>query len=107
MSNIKIFADSPGDIPQELLGKDEYYVIRIHNGVEEIIATAPKGSTQITFETDKFSTYILAYKEHEKETTTKTLDENRFGSVGAAFALTGVMFVATRRKKKDDESEMY
>ncbi len=94
------------DIPQELLGKDEYYVIRIHNGVEEIIATAPKGSTQITFETDKFSTYILAYKEPE-EKTAKTLDENRFGNVGAAFALTAVMYVATKRRRKDDESEMY
>ena len=83
-------------------------IIRHNNIINiKIIATAPKGSTQIAFETDKFSTYILAYKEHEKETTTKTLDENRFGSVGAAFALTGVMFVATRRKKKDDESEMY
>ena len=94
------------DIPQELLGKDEYYVIRIHNGVEEIIATAPKGSTQITFETDKFSTYILAYKEPE-EKTAKTLDENRFGNIGAAFALTAVMYVATKRRRKDDESEMY
>ncbi len=95
------------DIPSELLGKDEYYMIRVHDGVEEIIATAPNGSTQITFESDRFSTYILAYKEHEEEQTAKTLDENRIGDVGAAFALTGVMYVATRRKRNDDESEMY
>ncbi|NLL63582.1 MAG: DUF1542 domain-containing protein [Ruminococcaceae bacterium] len=88
-------------IPAEFIGKGEFQVIRIHNGVPEIIATAPAGSTEITFETDKFSTYILAYKDKEK--LAGTMDENCIAEIGLTFALSALMFVATKRRKEDVE----
>lgn len=54
------------DLPNELLAPEgkvrTYYVIRVHEGVAEILPTTLNGKT-ITFETDKFSTYSIWYTE--------------------------------------------
>ena len=58
------------ELPDELLapkGKVRtYYVVRVHEGVAEILPTTLNGKT-ITFETDKFSTYSIWYTETDVE----------------------------------------
>ena len=58
------------DLPNELLAPEgkvrTYYVIRVHEGVAEILPTTLNGKT-ITFETDKFSTYSIWYTETDAE----------------------------------------
>lgn len=50
-------------LSDELKGKDEYTVIRSHEGtVEEIPATYNEQTNTLTFETNKYSTYAIAYK---------------------------------------------
>ena len=56
-------------IPNELLGKENYKIIRIHNGVADMIDAVIDGNN-LTFETDRFSTYALVYTESSN-------DENR------------------------------
>lgn len=59
-------------IPTELLSTDknvdrQYTIIRLHNGLaEEITGTFDETTGEFTFETDKFSTYAIAYKDTVK-----------------------------------------
>ena len=86
-------------IPEEYLGKDEYYVIRVHDGKSEVIATAPKGSTEIKVKTDKFSTYVLAYKGEDTDAIADTGDKSLAGALASLLA-TASAAVATLPKKK-------
>lgn len=43
-----------------------YVIIRIHNGESDIIAATDNGDGTLSFKTDKFSTYVLAYEDVEK-----------------------------------------
>ena len=45
--------------------KGEYYVIRIHNNEMTIIQCVKNGNGTISFTSDKFSTYIVTFKEGE------------------------------------------
>ena len=58
------------ELPDELLAPEgkvrTYYVVRVHEGVAEILPTTLNGKT-ITFETDKFSTYSIWYTETDAE----------------------------------------
>ena len=59
-------------IPEELLNigsniERTYYVIRYHDGKAEKLATKIDGNT-LSFETDKFSTYAVAYEDVEIKT---------------------------------------
>ena len=47
-----------------------YEVIRLHDGNVEKLPTTLNADGTITFETDKFSTYALAYTDKKKENTT-------------------------------------
>lgn len=49
-------------IPDSLLGKEDYKIIVIHGDKSDIINAEIKGNF-LTFETDRFSTYALVYKE--------------------------------------------
>ena len=51
------------DLKDSLKGNSSYEVIRVHKGVTEVIpATYNSKTNSITFETDKYSTYAIAYK---------------------------------------------
>ena len=56
--------DNPVEINLELSdnlkGKSNYKVIRIHNGVAEVL-DASYSNGKLTFETDKFSAYVIVY----------------------------------------------
>ncbi|NLL63583.1 MAG: hypothetical protein GX241_04990 [Ruminococcaceae bacterium] len=90
-------------IPEEFRGKEDFHIIRIHNGVPEILATVPAGSTEITFETDKFSIYVFAHNEERKveEEIANTMDENIVFEIGAIFVLSALMFVGLKRRRDE------
>jgi hypothetical protein len=50
------------ELSEELRGKSEYKVVRIHNGVAEVL-DASYSDGKITFETNKFSTYVIIYED--------------------------------------------
>lgn len=50
------------DIPSDMLVEGRtFFVVRIHNGVAEALETKDNGNGTLTFKTDKFSTYAIAY----------------------------------------------
>ncbi len=51
------------NIPDSLLGKSEYSVIRIHNGEATVLSDLDSDPNTITIITDRFSTYALAYQD--------------------------------------------
>ena len=47
-------------IPENMRGGTDYKVIRVHGGSAEVLPTTQNGN-QLTFESDRFSTYAIAY----------------------------------------------
>lgn len=58
-------------IPEDLM-KDgrTFYIIRVHDGKAETLETVENEDGTLTFKTDKFSTYALAYKDAQESTKT-------------------------------------
>ena len=50
--------------------KRSYYIIRVHDGITDILSAIDNGDGTISFKTDKFSTYSLVYKD------TKVVSQN-------------------------------
>lgn len=48
------------DIPSDMTGGSDYKVLRLHDGAVDALETTQSGS-KLTFESDKFSTYAIAY----------------------------------------------
>ena len=73
-------------LPEELQTVPEgyirtFYVARIHNDEVEILdATLAANGKYVTFETDKFSTYALAYSDTKDDSATATADKATAGS---------------------------
>ena len=116
-------------IPENIINKDasikrEYSVIRIHNGESENIPVDYNANDNtITFETDRFSTYAIVYKDIIKNTEDNNqsaiLDNNTSvdskdnsvatsdtmhaaGTVWLLFAISsGMICVLSRRRKKN------
>lgn len=65
-------------MPEALINSDgavdrTYYIIRVHDGKTEIIyGTYNAETNEFTFETDKFSTYAIAYSDKAKNTSAPT-----------------------------------
>ena len=72
-------------VPEELINKDsktkrEYFIARSHNGKVDILETKYDEKTNsLTFETDKFSSYMLVY-EDVKATTPESKPEGKPGT---------------------------
>ena len=79
--NIKVKLNS------DLINKDssktrKYSVIRIHNGVSDILsATFDEATGELTFATDRFSTYIVVY---EDVANSNTEDKSNVSGNGSA-----------------------
>ena len=101
----------------------EFYVIRIHNGVAEKLSATLNGDGTLSFETDRFSTYALAYEDKGTVGKGDVVDTTAEGTPGVkhtgtvktgdesntvlyvilmAVALTCVIFAGNRRKKLSD-----
>ena len=60
-------------IPEDLMKEGRtFYVIRVHDGKVEKLNTVENEDGTLTFKTDKFSTYALAYEDAQESTTTPT-----------------------------------
>lgn len=58
-------------IPEDLMKEGRtFYVIRVHDGKAEKLETAENEDGTLTFKTDKFSTYALAYEDAQESITT-------------------------------------
>lgn len=58
-------------IPEDLMKEGRtFYVIRVHDGKAEKLETVENEDGTLTFKTDKFSTYALAYEGAQDSTTT-------------------------------------
>ena len=56
------------DIPSDMLAEGRtFFVVRIHNGETDVLETKDNGDGTITFKTNKFSTYAIAYIDGEVE----------------------------------------
>ena len=101
------------DIPEELIDKEnknrEYYIVRIHDGKVEILDTIyDEENNTLTFETDKFSTYAIAYTDEAKVETKgetaiaknpKTGDDITLSIVMMSIAVIGIAVTIKIRKK--------
>ncbi len=58
-------------IPEDLMKEGRtFYIIRVHDGKAETLETVENEDGTLTFKTDKFSTYALAYEDAQDSTTT-------------------------------------
>lgn len=58
-------------IPEDLMKEGRtFYVIRVHDGKAEKLDTVENEDGTLTFKTDKFSTYALAYEDAQESITT-------------------------------------
>ena len=85
------------EIPEELLSANRAFaIVRVHDGVAEILEDVDSDPDTITIVTDKFSTYSIAYQD---------TDANPNTGVATPIAITGlacaviVAAVAVKRKK--------
>lgn len=97
------------NIPKELLVNPKkvertYVVIRIHNGEAEIIeGVFDEEKATFTFETDKFSTYVLAYRDKDIEDDDDDTSTSGSGSASGSGS-TGSSFESTTTGTKADTS---
>ena len=100
-------------IPTELQKSDRTYkIIRIHDGVATVLDATVDENYELTFETDRFSTYALVYKDNATDTTTTTATTSTTTTVKTGdntnvvpyivllmFAFAGLAGVYARRKR--------
>lgn len=66
----------PEDLPEVTDGYERvYYIVRNHNGKIELL-DAKEVNGKLEFESDKFSTYAIAYKDIKKNTGNTNIKEN-------------------------------
>ncbi len=77
-------------IPKELKAEGRIYkVIRNHNGVVEVLDTIVNEDGTISFKTDRFSTYALAYADKEETSTNADTKPNTKPATGTKAPQTG------------------
>ena len=80
LSTVKDAIEFTVEVPEELKADIPegytriFYIIRNHNGVIDVLE-AKEADGKLSFETDKFSTYAIAYKDVKEEPTTPPADE--------------------------------
>lgn len=95
-------------LPSELTKLEEgytrkYYIVRYHDGKSEIIPASVEGN-MLSFESDKFSTYALAYEGVKNETITNppTADRIVMDLIIGVISIVGLAAIsnnAAKRKK--------
>lgn len=88
-------------VPEELKKEGRtFIVIRVHDGKVEELKTVEKDG-MLTFETDKFSTYALTYKDVEptKPSTPDTSDMSMIINFGIMAILSGMILVVLKKKE--------
>lgn len=97
------------EIPESLMeAKDgkEFYIMRIHNGVVSLPDVTVEGNI-LTFETDEFSTYVLAYKTKEKSASSVVKNESKKGSSESKESRTSKESKKTSNPETGDNVKSY
>ena len=103
---VKVTLSIPTALPQVAEGyKRTYYVIRLHNGKTDILDTTLTDDNKVSFETDKFSSYALAYVDEKVENTTQienpnTSDKALIYGVISLIGLSGLVYTAKVLKRR-------
>lgn len=94
-SPIKLVVAIPEDIQTAPEGYTRtYYIIREHNGVAELLETTlAENGTYLTFESDKFSTFALAYTDVKTEGTTEVVEDVKNPQTGDNIAIYFVIVI--------------
>ena len=78
---IRIKLDIPDDLKNKDSGKTrKYAILRVHDGVAEILDDLDTDPNTITIETNRFSTYAMLYSDTEKGGNTGEEDDNQGGN---------------------------
>ena len=95
-------------IPDELLNTNKdynrvYYIIRYHDNKAEIIKTTLNGNI-LSFASDKFSTYALAYEDKKQvtEENPKTADDVVIDIIVGGISVLGLCLSMKSLKKRHD-----
>ena len=85
--------------------KRTYYIIRVHNGKTDILNANLTDDNKITFKTDKFSSFTLAYVDEKVDNTTKienpnTSDKALIYGIISLIGLSGLVYTAKVLKKR-------
>ena len=94
-NEVSVTLPKPASIPEIKEGFErKYYIIRVHNGVTDILDATLNEDGTISFKTYKFSTYTLTYKDTKIQ---KTNNPNTFDGIlnYVAIALVSVVGMAT------------
>ncbi len=103
---VKITLNIPTTISKVEDGyKRTYYVIRLHNGKTDILDVTLIDDDKVSFETDKFSSYALAYTDEKIGNTTQienpnTSDKALIYGVISLIGLSGIIYTAKVLKKR-------
>lgn len=107
----------PENLPKLEEGYERiFYIVRNHDGEIELL-NATETDGKLKFESDKFSTYAIAYKDVEKTTTDTTIKDNSKEDIPQtgdniimfiiifALALTGILaiFIIDKKKLKNNK----
>lgn len=84
----------------------KYYIVRYHDGKAEILDASSDGKV-VTFESDKFSSYALAYTDTKNTTPTeeenpKTGDNIIISVIAGAISITGLAFCLKKKYSKNN-----
>ena len=82
--------------------KRVYSIMRIHDGKVDILNTEQKEDGTITFKTNKFSTYVLTYKDTQiiKEENPKTADHLLYYLSAGSISLIAILGIKIYKKNK-------
>lgn len=99
---IKVTLDIPEDLEKVKDGyMRTYYIIRVHDGKTELLDTTNNNDGTISFQTDKFSTYTLVYKDVPSEVESpKTVDNILIYVITLIVSLSAVAAIGIYLKKR-------
>lgn len=81
----------------------KYYVIRIHDGKTDVIEATLNDDNTLSFKTDRFSSYIVTYKDVDaSETNPKTLDNINLYVSLISISIIGLFISSLYLKKRNN-----
>ncbi|WP_050637523.1 BspA family leucine-rich repeat surface protein [Candidatus Stoquefichus sp. SB1] len=88
------------EIPESLRKANrEFVMIRVHDGVATILKDLDTDANTITIETDRFSTYAIAYQDKQSNIA-ETEDRTVIGGYIILVGLTGMLLFINRKQKR-------
>jgi uncharacterized repeat protein (TIGR02543 family) len=88
------------EIPESLRKANrEFVMIRVHDGVVTILKDMDNDANTITIETDRFSTYAIAYQDKQSDIA-ETEDRTVIGGYIILAGLSGMLLFINRKQKR-------